>query len=129
MSLKWMKLLFALAGIYNFFLGLAFFAWHETIFPLLDIEPAGHPTYIEFSALMVAMFGVMFLQISTNPARFRNMIPYGMAEKGIFAGLALFYMITTGVSAIWIPLAVIDFAFLAIFTLAWISVTGADGDS
>ena len=93
------------------------------IFDLFALPPAGHPTYVQFPALLITIFGVMFLQISTDPIKYRSMIPYGMALKAAFSGLTLWSILTIGLAAIWVPVAILDFVFLVAFVVAWRSIS------
>ncbi len=119
MTLKSIKTAFLFAGLYDLTLGLAYLVAHETLFATFNVPAPGHPTYVEFPALLLVLFGVMFLQISTDPVRYREMMPYGMALKAAFAGLAFGYHFSSGVSFMWLPLATIDLIFLIVFVLAW----------
>ncbi len=123
MTLKSIKTVFLIAGLYDLILGSAYLVGHETLFTAFNVPAPGHPTYVEFPALLLALFGVMFLQISTDPVRYREMMPYGMGLKAAFAGLAFGYHFTSGVSFMWLPLATIDLIFLIVFVLAWRGTT------
>ncbi len=129
MNLKSIKILFVVAGLYDLILGFVYFFAHERLFTYFDVPPAGHPTYVEFPAILLVLFGVMFLQISSNPVHHRAMIPYGIGLKAAFSGLAFWYEFTVGVSDMWIPMAVVDLLFLAGFVLAWRSVARMVGET
>ncbi|HCQ67585.1 MAG TPA: hypothetical protein DIU07_21680 [Rhodobacteraceae bacterium] len=129
MNLKSIKILYVVAGLYDLILGFVYFFAHERLFTFFDVPSAGHPTYVEFPAILLVLFGVMFLQISSNPVRHRAMIPYGIGLKAAFSGLAFWYEFTVGVSDMWIPMAVIDLLFLTAFVLAWRSVARIAGEA
>jgi hypothetical protein len=122
MSLGWIRTLFVLAGLYDGLLGLAFLLGHERIFAHFGVEPANHPAYIEFPAMLLITFGLMFLHISTDPARLRPLMPYGMALKVSYVALALWYQFTIGIPSMWMPWAWMDLLFLLAFVVAWRSV-------
>jgi hypothetical protein len=119
MNLIRTKQLFLIAGIYDLVLGLAFFLFHRALFAMFDAPPLGHPSYAEFPALLVVTFGAMFLQIGRDPVRYRSMIPYGMALKAAFSGVAIWRLLTIGLPMMWVPIAIIDLAFLGLFAVAW----------
>ena len=119
MSKQNLKLLFVVAGLYDIILGGAFLLFHDAIFAMLAMAPVGHPTYAQFPSLLVFIFGVMFIQISTNPVLFRQMIPYGMAMKAAFTGVAIWSFFTVGLPSLWIPVFIADLAFLVLFVMAW----------
>lgn len=119
MSLKWIRILFVICGLYDGLLGLLFFFGHARIFALFGVEPANHPAYIEFPALLLIIFGAMFLHISTDPIRLRLMMPYGVALKLAYAGMAFWYQISIGIPTMWLPWAWFDLGFLIAFVIAW----------
>lgn len=123
MSEARVKLLYLIAGIYDIVLGAAYFVAHERLFALFGVPSAGHPSYVQFPALLLILFGLMFLQVSSDPHRYRMFIPYGIGLKAAFSGLAFWYQFTAGVSFMWIPMAVIDLLFLIAFVVAWFSVS------
>lgn len=123
MSKPWIRPLFVVAGLYDGLLGLAFFLGHDRIFAWFEVTPANHPAYVEFPALLLVVFGLMFLHIASDPVRLRPLMPYGMALKLAYAGLALWYQVTAGIPAMWLPWAWIDLAFLVAFVLAWVATS------
>lgn len=128
MDLKKAKTLFLVAGIYDLILGPIYFFGYQTLFDMFALPAAGHPTYVQFPALLITIFGVMFLQISTDPVKYRSMIPYGMALKVGFVGLAIWSVLTVGLASVWLLIALLDFLFLIAFILAWRSTSSASAD-
>ena len=119
MSFNWIKKLFVVAGLYDGLLGLAFLFGHDRIFAYFGVQPSNHPAYIEFPALLLITFGLMFLHISTDPVRLRPLMPYGMALKTSYVALAFWYQFTIGVPSMWMPWAWMDLLFLIAFVVAW----------
>ena len=119
MNSNWTKPLFLIAGLYDGLLGLIFFFGHEQVFAFFEVTPPNHPAYIKFPALLLVVFGIMFVQIATDPVRFRMLIPYGIALKASYAGLAFWYQLTMGIPFMWVPWAWFDFAFLVAFAIAY----------
>jgi len=129
MTLKSIKILFVVAGLFDLILGIMYFFAHERLYTYFDMVPAGHPTYVEFPALVLVLFGVVFLQISSNPARYRAIISYGIGLIAASSGLAFWYEFTVGVYDMWIPMAVIAVVFLGALVLAWRSVARMAGET
>lgn len=129
MAMNRIKLLFIVAGIYDLVIGAAFFFFYDAIFTTLEMAPVGHPTYAQFPSLLVAIFGVMFLQISTDPFRFRSMMPYGISMKAAFTGVAVWSHFTVGLPLLWVPVFVCDLIFLILFVFAWATTTGLREDT
>ena len=115
----WIRPLFLIAGLYDALLGLAFFFGHEPIFAYFGVTPPNHPAYIEFPAALLVVFGVMFFHIASDPVRLRPLIPYGIALKVAYAGLAILYQVTGGIPSMWLPWAWMDLCFLLAFAVAW----------
>jgi hypothetical protein len=120
--MKPIPLLFAIAAIYDGVLGLLFFAVPGSIFARFEIEPPNHFGYVQFPALLLLMFGVMFAQIAWDPRRFRHMMPYGIWLKFSYCALAFWYWVQTDIPWIWKPFAIIDAIMLVLFALAYISI-------
>lgn len=122
MNIPWIRRLFVIAALYDGALGLAFLFVHPRIFAAFEVTPPNHPAYVEFPALLLVVFAAMFLQIALDPLRHRGLIPYGMALKASYSGLAFWYQAQIGIPAMWLPWAWIDLAFLAAFAVAWASL-------
>lgn len=122
MTVKWNRALFVVAALYDGALGLAFFLAHPRIYAAFEVTPPNHPAYVEFPALLLVVFAAMFLQIASDPLRYRGLIPYGMALKASYAGLAFWYEAKIGIPAMWLPWAWIDLAFLVLFAASWASL-------
>ena len=120
MNGDWRKWLFYIAAIYDGLFGLIFFLFWRDVYRHFNVMPPNHEGYVKFPALLLIIFGAMFLQIARDPERNRNLIAYGIALKVAYAGLVLWYQLTTpGIPSMWIPWAWIDVVFLILFVLAW----------
>jgi hypothetical protein len=116
---SWIKPFFILAALYDLLLGLAFLLFSGTIFQSFGVTPPNHPAYVSFPALLLMIFGVMFLKIAGNPSRNRDLIWYGVALKAAYSGSAFWYQLNGGVPFMWLPWAWADLVFLAMFIVAW----------
>ena len=115
----WIRPLFYAAALYDGILGLVFAFFPHWPFALHGVEPPNHPAYVQFPALLLIVFAAMFFRIASDPARHRDLIPYGMALKVAYCGLAFWYQLTAGIPSMWIPWAWADLAFLLAFLAAW----------
>jgi hypothetical protein len=119
MKRNWYAGLFLLAALYDGILGVVFvFTW-PWIYKMFGVTPPNHGGYVVFPALLLIVFGAMFLRISRNPVAHRGLIPYGAGLKAAYSGTVFWYQLTTGVPFMWIPFAWLDLAFLAAFLIAW----------
>ncbi len=116
---KWIRALFIVAALYDGVLGLAFLRWHAGIFEYFAVTPPNHPAYVQFPALLLVLFAIMFLRIASDPLRFRELMLYGVGLKASYSGLAFWYQGTQGIPAMWLPWAWADLAFLLLFLAAW----------
>lgn len=119
MSTNLVKALFVVAGIYEGLLGLAFLTFPLQIFEMFAVEPPNHLGYVQFPALLLVVFAVMFFKVASDPLKYRELIPYGCGLKMSYCGLVFYYDMSGGIPAMWIPFAWADLAFLVPFVLAW----------
>lgn len=124
---SWIKPLFVFAAIYDGVLGLAFVFAPLAIFAFYGVAPPNHVAYVQFPALLLLVFAAMFLVIAANPARNFALIPYGIALKLSYSGLAFWHDATQGIPAMWIPWAWADLAFAIAFFLAWSRLRSLQG--
>ncbi len=122
MNEKWVKAFFVIAGLYDGILGVAFLLFPGAIFALYGVEPPNHMAYVQFPALLLIVFAVMFFRVAANPVRNREQILYGIGLKISYCAMAFGYQITTGISSMWIPWAWADLVFLLFFVMTWRSL-------
>jgi len=122
MSEKMIKPFYVISGLYDGVLGLAFLLAPGAIFAMYAVEPPNHMAYVQFPALLLIIFGVMFFRIAMDPVKNRELILYGCALKVSYCSMVFFYMATTGVPAMWVPWAYADLVFLVLFVMTWRSL-------
>jgi len=122
MSIGLAKALFVVSGLYDGLLGAAFFLGPATVFHIARVTPPNHWGYVQFPALLLIIFGVMFFRIAADPLKRRELIPYGMALKASYFGLVFWYQFNSGVPGLWIPWAYADLAFFLLFAWSWKSL-------
>jgi hypothetical protein len=118
MRVVWIRALFAIAGIYDGVLGLAFLFAPVWVFSLHRVAPPEHLAYVQFPALLLVLFALMFFRIATDPVNRRELILYGCGLKVAYCGTVFWYQLTTGVPFMWVPWAWADLVFLVLFVLA-----------
>jgi hypothetical protein len=116
---RWIAPLFIIAAIYDGVLGLAFLFASEAVFQWFGVTPPNHPGYVQFPGALLIVFAVMFCSIARDPARNRNLIPYGILLKVSYCGVVLFHWLTAGIPGMWKPFCIFDFVFLILFAWAW----------
>ena len=113
------RVTFVIAAIYDLTLGLGFFAVGPQVFKAADVPPPNHWGYVQFAALLVATFGLMFLAVAVRPLANRNLIPYGVLLKLSYVGVVAFYWARGDLPWLFKPFAVIDAFMLVGFIAAY----------
>ena len=119
MSLGQIRALFAVAGVYDLALGVAFLFFGPQIYAATNVTPPNHWGYVQFAALLLATFGLMFLAVARDPMGNRNLMPYGMALKVSYLGVVLYYGSVGECPVMFQPFAAIDAIMLVLFLMAY----------
>lgn len=119
MSLSMVRLLFVIAGLYDFLIGATFLFFGPWLFDSTGVPHPNHWAYVQFGALLLIIFGIMFLVIARDPAANRNLIPYGLMLKLSYTGLVCYYWFTTDCPLLFKPFAIIDAIMFVLFLLAY----------
>src|SRR3989338_10962109 len=78
---KWIKPLFTVAGLYDSILGILFLITPVKLFNAANVVLPNHIGYVQFPAMLLVVFGIMFLNIARNPRANKNLILYGILLK------------------------------------------------
>jgi hypothetical protein len=119
MTAAQVRLLFSIAGLYDLIAGFVFLFLGSQLFEAAKIPPPNHWAYIQFGALLLIIFGAMFLVVARKPAENRNLMPFGMLLKLAYGGLVAYYWITTDCPLLFKPFAIVDAAMLVLFVIAY----------
>jgi hypothetical protein len=122
MKTGWVKVIFLISGVYDAILGVIFLLVGNQIYDLFGVTRPNHIGYIQFPALLLIVFGIMFLRIAADPVRFRELIWYGVALKIAFAGVVFYHLLTHGIPSMWVPFAIADIIFFILFVVCWTAV-------
>jgi hypothetical protein len=118
-DLRWIRILFVSAGIYDGLLGMAFVVAPRTIFQSMNVAPPNHIAYVQFPAMLLIVFATMYFMVAARPVERRDLVPFGMGLKFAYCVLAFWYMATEGIPTMWVPWAWVDLVYLLLFALAW----------
>lgn len=119
MSLQMIRMIFLVAGLYDLLLGLGFVFFGPEIFEKTGVPPPNHWGYIQFGALLLIVFAIMFFAVAYQPLRNRNLMPYGMLLKLSYSGLVSYYWLTTDCPLVFKVFALIDAVMLVLFFSAY----------
>ena len=75
------RILFYASVVYDAILGLALLLFSESILNLFNIVPPNHQGYLQFPALLLLVFSIMYFQIAKDPYKNAALIPYGISLK------------------------------------------------
>ena len=112
--------LFLIAGIYDVAIGAVFLFFGRQLFDATGVPYPNHWAYIQFGALLLMVFGLMFFAVARDPVANRNLIPYGMLLKLCYAGMVAYYWSTSGCPMLFQPFAVIDAVMFVLFAWAYV---------
>lgn len=129
MSLKQIRLLFLIAGLYDLLIGLAFLGIGGLLLERAGISEPNHWGYLQFAALELIIFGTMFLAISRDPVRNGNLIAYGLMLKVSYVGLVGYYWAQGDCPLLFQPFAVIDAAMFVLFLWAYSGLRHREGQT
>ena len=112
-------LLFAIAAAYDGLLGLVGLFGTDWFFRTFGVTPPNHPGYVQFPAALLVVFAIMFVAVARDPAKNRDLIPYGMLLKVSYSGVVIYHWAVAGLPGVWKPFAVADVAFFVLFAWAY----------
>lgn len=115
---KWIKPFFVVAGLYDGILGLLFVLFPLQLFSLAKVTPPNHVGYVQFPALLLIVFAIMFFSIAKNPLANRSLILYGILLKISYSGVVLFHWFSVTIPPMWVVFAFLDLGFLVMFIVA-----------
>lgn len=113
------RLLFLVSAAYDGVIGVLFIFAPDKVFDWIGVTPPNHPGYIQFPAALLIVFAIMFLAIAVNPARNRNLIPYGILLKVSYCSVVFYHWYSTDLPQMWKTFAICDLVMLAMFAWAY----------
>jgi uncharacterized membrane protein len=128
-SLAGWRLLFLVAALYDMVLGAVFFFAYEPLFEWLPMPLPPHVAYIQLSAVFVFVQGLSYLLVAQRPLANLGLVRVGIAYKAGYAGLALYYLATDQIPAMFFAwFGLFDLAFLVAFAWFLYHATRVPGD-
>src|SRR2546427_10944722 len=115
MTLSTVRVVFVIAGLYDFLIGAAFLFFGPQLFEATGVPQPNHWGYVQFGALLLVIFGTMFFAVAYDPVANRNLIPFGMLLKLCYTGLVAYYWFTTDCPTLFKPFAIVDAFMFVLF--------------
>lgn len=122
MNTSVIKILFYISALYDGILGLLFLLVPLSIFSMYNVTPPNHPGYVQFSAALLIIFGLMFYMIAKDPLKNYNLIIFGILLKISYCGIVFYYWLGTGIPSMWKPFAIADLVFLVLFIYTYLQL-------
>lgn len=122
-ELKMISALFYFSSAYDFVLGAVFVSVGGWFFRVFGVDAPNHWGYVQFPALILITFGIMFFQIAENPKANRNLIPYGIMLKASYCAVVGFHLfVSQNLPDMWRPFGIADFLMLLGFLWSYMKL-------
>ena len=118
MKSSWIKPVFIIAALYDFVLGVFFLVMWKRVYAHFHVTLPNHDGYVQFAAMLVAIFGVGFWCVAKDPARNRDIITMGVLLKVAYCTVVLGHHFFGSIPNVWVPFAWCDLVFLVVFVMA-----------
>lgn len=115
MSIKGIKTVFLIAGVYDIILGIVFALFFKPIYNMFGAELPNHAGYIQLAASYIFVFGIGFYLVYKDPVRNQAIITLGILMKFLFVVIVLGHLLLDTIPAFYIPFALLDIVFLLLF--------------
>lgn len=77
----WMRYLLRFAGCYNLLVGVILTVFYHEMFKTLGLPKPDLIMYVQLTGILVALFGVGYLLVASNPLQNRNLLLLGFLSK------------------------------------------------
>ncbi len=116
------RLIFVVAALSDILFGLGFLVAGPAIFEWAGIPAPNHWGSIQFAALMLMIFGLMFAAVAYDPVSQRNLIRYGLLLKLSYCGLVGYYCVISIVPSLFRICAIADAIFYVLFLVSYLKL-------
>lgn len=90
--LPWMRLLLRFAGTFNLLAGTSMICLYHEGYKLLGVPKPELLLPVQVMGILVALFGVGYHLVASNPVENRNLLMLGFWSKALSSVLALWYV-------------------------------------
>jgi len=116
---KFTSYVFGIASIYDAMLGIFFFLIPRQVYDWTGAILPNHIAYVQFPALLLIVFAIMFFNVARNPQHNSNLFIYSILMKLSFSIVVIAHWIDGTITDMWKPLASIDLVFAVLFYFAY----------
>jgi len=114
--LPWMRYLLRFAGCYNLVVGTSLMVFYHEMFKTLGLPKPSLIMYVQLTGMLVALFGVGYLLVASNPLLNRNLLLLGFLSKLLGSVVGTGYVLLGKMPPVFFVVLVFsDIAYLAPF--------------
>lgn len=110
------KILFLIAAIYDFILGILFFFFYKSIFNFLNIQIPDYPQYLQMSAAFVIAMGIGYYFVYRNMYRNIDLVKLGIVYKFAYSATVIYFYFINLAPILFLWFAILDIIFIIFFT-------------
>lgn len=110
--------LYLIAALYDIILGFGFLFLYKFIYEMWNMNLPENPAYLSFCAILIGLFGIVFLIIYSDIEHSRKLVIYVTIVKFAFVGVVLYYWLFMGPEYVDVPFRIfagLDFIFALLF--------------
>jgi hypothetical protein len=114
--LPWMRFLLRFAGCYNLLVGSSLVVFYHEMFKTLGLPKPSLIMYVQLTGMLVALFGVGYLLVASNPLQNRNLLLLGFLSKLLGSILGTGYVLLGKMPPVFFVVLIFsDIAYLPFF--------------
>lgn len=118
----WIKPFYVVAALYDGILGILFLLVPIQLFNVVGVTPPNHIGYVQFPAMLLVVFAVMFFHIAKDPIGNKNLMFYGILLKISYCSVVFSHWLTGNIPFVWVSFAFFDLGFLIAFIVSYKAV-------
>ena len=119
MSLKTIRTIYLVGGLYDMIVGLIFGLFFKAIYNSFGVEHPNHDGYIQIAAMYIFVFGVGYYLVYKNPLEGLGLVIIGILMKLGFVTVVFGHYIFGSIPQMYVPFALLDVIFAVIFIMTY----------
>ena len=114
----WMRSLLRFAGCYNLLVGVNLTVFYHEMFKTVGLPKPAMIMYVQLTGVLVALYGVGYLLVASNPLQNRNLLLLGFLSKLLGSMVGVGYVVLGKMPPVF--LAVLLFSDIVYLPFFWI---------
>jgi hypothetical protein len=115
MSLKTIRTIYLVGGIYDMVVAAVFGLFFKAIYNSFGVELPNHDGYVQIAAAYIFVFGVGYYLIYKNPLEGLGLVIIGILMKVGFCVVVFGHYLFGSIPAMYVPFGLIDLVFAVVF--------------